>query len=462
MIRAARLVLAAATILPIALAADAAPAQTAGAHGEAHYRKAINTLELSLHLDPRTLERAVAAGEDQPFDLDDPTADAAVRDYLRRHFRIVSSIPDAAQQPRFEWVGLEHDDDRASLRFDYSIPNRDERYLATNTLLFDHADGDPANSLTVHIGAELSTLTFTPDRPTQPLPLMTGGEGVTPIQEIVTRGHGPVRLILIPGLGLPAAAWDRFMDRHEDRFTMHALTLPGIGGTEAPPLPPRQEGSPWIDNAVRAVAQLAERNGWHDAALLGHALGGHVAIRLGLEHGELFGPIVSFDGFPAIPLGPNPMTPDERNAYILTHFVPAMLDEQNRLWFFHQRMEIKEMIFDPERSRQISEAFSNHDPRVIAQYLLDLFRADVSEQMSALVNPLLVVAAVSDDLERKGYGTPEMRRQWARPLAATPAASIEYLEQSEHFAFENAPERFDDVVLPFIEEHALETAGDIP
>jgi pimeloyl-ACP methyl ester carboxylesterase len=447
----------------VALALSLAAAHHAAAQpfhasiGEAHYRRATNTLEFSLRLDPEDLERAVSEAAGEPIDLDDPASEAPVREYLRARFDL-RAAESAAQEPRFTWVGREIADDWARLHFEYHIPDRDGRYVVTNAVLLEHAE-DQTNTLNVHIDAEISTLIFTRDQRERPLPVMRGGEGVTPIQEVVTRGDGPVRLILIPGLGLTGEVWSSFMDRHLDRYTMHAVTLPGLGDTDAPPVPPVQHGAPWIENAVRAVAKLTEENGWHGAAVLGHSLGGHVAIRLGLEHGELFGPLVSFDGFPVVPLDQRPITPAERQNLILTNFVPAMMDEENRLWFFHQRMEIQDAVYDAERSRTISADFARQDPMVVAQYLLDLFRADVSEEMASLRSPLLVIAAVNDDLARSGYGTPEMRRQWQAPVDATPTATLRYLEQGDHFAFENEPERFDEMVDDFIREHA-ETIGD--
>ncbi len=54
----------------------------------------------------------------------------------------------------------------------------------------------------------------------------------------VTRvGDGPRDMVLVAGAGFGGEIFDGFMKSWSDRFTMYAVTLPGMGGTPAPPMP---------------------------------------------------------------------------------------------------------------------------------------------------------------------------------------------------------------------------------
>ena len=50
-------------------------------------------------------------------------------------------------------------------------------------------------------------------------------------------GTGPQDMILIAGAGFGGDIFDGYMQEHQDKYTMHAVTLPGFGRTAAPPMP---------------------------------------------------------------------------------------------------------------------------------------------------------------------------------------------------------------------------------
>ena len=51
-------------------------------------------------------------------------------------------------------------------------------------------------------------------------------------------GTGSRDMILIAGAGFGGDIYDAFMNSRKDRYAMYAITLPGFGGTAAPPMPP--------------------------------------------------------------------------------------------------------------------------------------------------------------------------------------------------------------------------------
>src|SRR5688500_15672526 len=57
------------------------------------------------------------------------------------------------------------------------------------------------------------------------------------IGAVVKRGSGPIDVLLIPGWGFGAEVFDSFMRENASRYRMVAVTLPGFGGTAAPPMP---------------------------------------------------------------------------------------------------------------------------------------------------------------------------------------------------------------------------------
>ena len=71
------------------------------------------------------------------------------------------------------------------------------------------------------------------------------------LAHVEVRGTGDTALVLIPGLVCGWEVWESFMDRNGDRYTMYAVTLPGMNGSEPLPLPESVEGTPGSTGAPR-------------------------------------------------------------------------------------------------------------------------------------------------------------------------------------------------------------------
>jgi pimeloyl-ACP methyl ester carboxylesterase len=92
-------------------------------------------------------------------------------------------------------------------------------------------------------------------------------------------GAGPP-LILVHGLGGAAANWTLLAPELAGHHRLLVPDLPGHGGSA--PLAAAPTLSPFAD----AVASLAEREGMLPAAVVGHSMGGVVALRLALRRPE--------------------------------------------------------------------------------------------------------------------------------------------------------------------------------
>ncbi len=83
--------------------------------------------------------------------------------------------------------------------------------------------------------------------------------------------------------------WDRMMPRLEERHRVIALDLLGHGGSEKP------ESGYTIENQASLVAQALDRLGVRDAEVVGHSLGGAVAVGLADRSPQLVDRVVIID-----------------------------------------------------------------------------------------------------------------------------------------------------------------------
>ncbi len=90
-------------------------------------------------------------------------------------------------------------------------------------------------------------------------------------------GSGPP-LMLLHGLGTSSETWGPTIKALVDRFTVFAPDLAGHGRSSGAPL----RGS--VEPLVKALDDLCAAQGLEAAAVVGHSLGGLVAIRFALDH----------------------------------------------------------------------------------------------------------------------------------------------------------------------------------
>jgi pimeloyl-ACP methyl ester carboxylesterase len=81
---------------------------------------------------------------------------------------------------------------------------------------------------------------------------------------------------------------------------MYAVTLPGFGGTAAPPCPPAGTSfgeQTWTNSALTAIEKLMKEERIENAVVVGHWLGGtQLALRLALAHPDRITAVVLLAG----------------------------------------------------------------------------------------------------------------------------------------------------------------------
>jgi pimeloyl-ACP methyl ester carboxylesterase len=108
-------------------------------------------------------------------------------------------------------------------------------------------------------------------------------------------GAGPP-LVLVHGLSGAASNWAELAPLLAERHRLLVPDLPGHGGSS--PLPAAPSLNPYAD----VVGLLAEREGMLPAALVGHSMGGVVALRLALRRPTQVTALVLAAAMPLIPL----------------------------------------------------------------------------------------------------------------------------------------------------------------
>ena len=100
----------------------------------------------------------------------------------------------------------------------------------------------------------------------------------------LTMGEGPEHVLLLHGLGGAKSSFFDTAAALSRRYRVHAMDLPGFGGSSKPPLAPYD--APFF---ARTVLGAMDAMGIDRAHVVGNSMGGRVALEMGLEHPERVG-----------------------------------------------------------------------------------------------------------------------------------------------------------------------------
>lgn len=209
------------------------------------------------------------------------------------------------------------------------------------------------------------------------------------------RGTGPVPMVLIPGGGFGWKVFEPFMKQHESEYTMYAVTLAGMGGTKAPPMPPKGTSygeQTWIRGGLRALLKLIEKEKLDRPVIGGHFLeGSQIGLRMAIDHPERIRGVVLFAGS-AVMVVPN-VSPslEERIRYQDEHMAPDWFKTVTLETWNDNNFPPWGYSLDPERGARLFEQVSHGPLPIYIRYLLEFWASDLSLEFGDIKRPVLVL-----------------------------------------------------------------------
>ena len=264
-------------------------------------------------------------------------------------------------------------------------------------------------------------------------------------------GQGSPAMILIPGLACGSWVWDDAVREFASTHALYVVTLAGFDGLPAPTGPP-------VDSADASLLQLVTGEKLDRPIVVGHSLGGYLALRFGTEHAALVRGIISVDGTPVFP-PLSKSTPDDR-ATIAAGVVAQMRSATPEQFAAVEQQTIATMVTDPANAARVAALTSKSDPQAVAAYTSDLLRADLRPELAKLTVPTLELAPVPTvpaSFEGPQAATETMAdreagySQFYRSLfPGAPNVTIVTIPNSRHFIMVDQPQALDDAIAKFV------------
>jgi Predicted hydrolases or acyltransferases (alpha/beta hydrolase superfamily) len=240
-------------------------------------------------------------------------------------------------------------------------------------------------------------------------------------------------IIFIPGLASAGSTWDDTVKHYKDRFECHVLTLAGFAGK--PPI-----DSPLLDTVAKHLVAYVQEKKLDHPVIVGHSLGGYLALKLASEHPDLFGRIVIVDALPFFAGASNPTITLEAARQMAEGMRKQMLSTIGSASSFNPEQMAATMANKPADVARIAEWTRNSDVKTVAGAMYELFSTDLRQQIAAIRVPALVLGTW---IAYKEYATrDQVESNFRRQYATLPGYKLVLFDQARHFLMWDDPDMF--------------------
>lgn len=255
---------------------------------------------------------------------------------------------------------------------------------------------------------------------------------------VETRGRGP-DVVLIPGLASTAVVWTRLADRLDDDHRVHLVSVRGFGDLPAG----ANASGPLVGPVAQEVLRYVRTQGLRTPAVIGHSMGGLVALRVGADGGGRIGRIMVVDS--------SPFFPALLNGAASTRDVEPIARVAYQAVLFLGDDALRQGVWGADGASEAVMAgmgWQGGDRRVLAQGLYEVMTIDMRHRLDDVVAPVTVAYGWSRAEDSPRRDIERRLRPAFRGLRAP--LTLEPIEGAEHMVMIDQPRRFEAAVLRFL------------
>ena len=248
--------------------------------------------------------------------------------------------------------------------------------------------------------------------------------------------QGPV-VVLIPGMSTPGAVWDDTVAKLADDHRVLVLTLRGFDGERGT----ANEAPGAIDGVVADLsAELAAR-GLEPATIVGHSLGGLVAMKFGLAHGEQAKNLLIVDSLPFFGMVFSPdMTLEtaEPQAARMRDMMIAGAEQMRAAGVANTTSGAGAAGMSNDEASRVTIANWSLDaePLAVAQFVYEDTMTDLRQDIAALDMPVTVLHMANGEYAEMA------KERYSTDYAALPGVRMVPVDETMHFIQLDQPEIF--------------------
>ena len=235
-------------------------------------------------------------------------------------------------------------------------------------------------------------------------------------------GQGSKNIILIPGLASSGDVWNETVARYDKDYKCYTLTFHGFAGVTP-------DDSVSFKNWENSVARYIQINKISNPIIIGHSIGGGMAMMLAADYPDLIAKIIVVDALPCLAAIQNPTfiaNPHPDCSSMVARF-KSMSDSQ---FYQMQKQTMPSLIADTIHLNEVLQWSLKSDRKTLAEIYCQFINTDLRNDISNIKCPTLVL------LENAFTG---MKPAIAEQFKNLKSARLEYATKGLHFIMYDDP-----------------------
>jgi pimeloyl-ACP methyl ester carboxylesterase len=275
-----------------------------------------------------------------------------------------------------------------------------------------------------------------------PAPTRSFEAGTMHVEQFGDRGS-PV--ILIPGLASGAWVWNDTVPVLVGTHRVYTVTLAGFDGR------PAVKGDV-IALALESIRELIEREQLKKPVLVGHSLGGTLALDFATTHSDLIGGVVAIDGLPVFPGTEN--VPAADRAAMAESMRPMMTGASQQAFEAQQLVYMQKLgVANAAKAEPLAKLTSRSDRAATADYAVRDMVLDLRAGLSNIKVAVLEISPyLAADFDAR-HITEAMKTEYYRRLMPGIAQlEVVSIPDARHFVMVDQPAGVNMALLRFLEK----------
>lgn len=201
--------------------------------------------------------------------------------------------------------------------------------------------------------------------------------------EVSKTGKGKQAIIFIPGFASSGDVWNETKTVFEKDFACYTLTMAGFAGVKPQP-------NPSFENWKNEIANYIKTNKIEKPILIGHSMGGGLALAIAADYPDLIGKIVVVDALPCLAALSDPSFKSKENndCSAMVTQMTAMTDAQ---FYDMQKKMMPRLLEDASKLEMVVDWSVKSDRKTFAKMYCDFFNVDLREKISSVKCPSLIL-----------------------------------------------------------------------
>jgi pimeloyl-ACP methyl ester carboxylesterase len=201
--------------------------------------------------------------------------------------------------------------------------------------------------------------------------------------DVKISGKGKQSIIFIPGFASSGDVWNETKLTYEKDFTCYTLTMAGFAGVKPQP-------NATFRNWETSIANYIKENKIEKPIIIGHSMGGGLALAIASDYPELIKKIVIVDALPCLQALSNPSFVSNENPDCsqLVNQMTTLTDDQ---FYQIQTGSISRLLAETSKQELVISWSVNSDRKTFAEMYCDFTNTDLRQKIENIKCPSLIL-----------------------------------------------------------------------